>query len=174
MNVRGPRLHDDTTVPRPRAGTPLSSVWPIRTLRSVAGAMAEAKSVDANSAGECGRLLPENGGLLALRPGDARAPHVTSAVANVAMFPSLSPSEFRCFNALAHRRRPHTPAWAARPCRRLARPAFHLKRSACPAKLAVDRKCLHEALYRNRDCIRGRHHPRTRLLPCLPLTGRTA
>lgn len=38
----------------------MPSVWPVRTLRSVAGAMAEAKFVDANSARECGRLLPED------------------------------------------------------------------------------------------------------------------
>jgi len=37
--------------------------------------MAEAKFVDANSAKGCGRLLPENGGLLALRLGDARGQH---------------------------------------------------------------------------------------------------
>jgi len=36
----------------------MSSVWPIRTLRSVAGAMAEAKFVDAGSAKDADGYSP--------------------------------------------------------------------------------------------------------------------
>ena len=39
----------------------MSSVWPIRTLRSAAGAMAEAKFVDANSAGCADGYSPKTG-----------------------------------------------------------------------------------------------------------------